>query len=246
MNRPILIIDPGHGGKDSGGGSNEFWFEKDMVLDISLYQFERFKELGVPVEITRQADNYIDPTTRSNIVKSSGAKYCISNHINACGGDGAEFINSIYSDGALAKALTVEIKEEGQNVRRTFTRTLPSNPMKDYYYMHRDTGACETVIVEYGFADSPLDDIQQLREHWKNYAEAVVEGFCKFAGYTYTLPIKLIDIEKHWAKDNILKVCSEDIMTGYNDYSFRPDQPVTRAELATVIAIMIDRYGMGS
>jgi len=37
-----IIIDPGHGGKDTGGGSNEFWLEKDMNLKISLYQHQGF------------------------------------------------------------------------------------------------------------------------------------------------------------------------------------------------------------
>lgn len=78
-----LIIDPGHGGNDPGGGSNEHWKEKDLVLDISLYQYQRFRELGVSVEITRTKDVTLSPDERTKIVRESGAKYCISNHINA-------------------------------------------------------------------------------------------------------------------------------------------------------------------
>lgn len=35
MSKPELILDPGHGGKDEGGGSNDLWKEKNLVLDIS-------------------------------------------------------------------------------------------------------------------------------------------------------------------------------------------------------------------
>ncbi|WP_269813795.1 MULTISPECIES: N-acetylmuramoyl-L-alanine amidase [Paraliobacillus] len=185
---PVLIIDPGHGGDDPGGGSNDKWVEKDLVLQISLYQSKRYKELGIPVELTRNTDQTLSPTGRVRTVKMSGARYCHSNHINAGGGDGAEFIHSIYSDGRMAKSLASKLKSTGQNVRRIFTRTLPNSKSKDYYFMHRETGEVETIIIEYGFADSLKDDRTQLEKNWEMYAEAVVQGFCEFAGYDYFAP----------------------------------------------------------
>lgn len=189
---PELIIDPGHGGKDGGGGSNQHWKEKDMNLKISLYQHARFTELGLDVALTRDKDIYLSPEERTSIIKSSGAKYCISNHINSAGGkgDGAETIHSIYNDGKLAKKLADSISDAGQNIRRVFTRTLSSDPKKDYYFMHRDTGKVSTVIIEYGFADSTLDDVQQLLDYWQDYAEAVVKGYCEYIGYKYVAPVK--------------------------------------------------------
>lgn len=186
--KPILIIDPGHGGVDPGGGSNDKWIEKDLVLQISLYQLKRYRELGIPVALTRNKDETISSKRRVTIVRMSGARYCHSNHINAGGGDGAEFIHSIYSDGKMAKSLATKLIGSGQNVRRIFTRTLPNRKYKDYYFMHRETGNVETIIIEYGFADSLKDDRSQLKANWKMYAEAVVEGFCDFAGYAYCAP----------------------------------------------------------
>ncbi len=182
---PILILDPGHGGKDPGGGSNDMFLEKDLVLAISRYQAERFRELRIPVTLTRFEDTYLSPQERARIVRASGAAYCISNHINAGGGDGAETIHSIHSSDALAKRIADELRAEGQNVRRVFTRTLPANPKKDYYFMHRNTGAAKTVIVEYGFADSPKDDVRQLIANWRSYAEAAVRAFCGHIGHPY-------------------------------------------------------------
>lgn len=186
--KPILIIDPGHGGKDPGGGSNQYWQEKNMVLDISLYQLQRFKDLGVPVTITRNDDTYLGPEERTCIIRDSCAQYCISNHINAGGGDGVETIHSIYANDVLAAELAQAISKEGQNIRRVFTRTLPYDRNKDYYFMHRDTGSVNTTIIEYGFADSKKDDVKQLQEHWKDYAEAVVKAFCQHIGHAYAPP----------------------------------------------------------
>ena len=43
------------------------------------------------------------------------------------------------------------------------------------------------------------------------------------------------DYAGHWAEDAIDFCVAHGLMQGYEDGSFRPDQPVTRAELATVI-----------
>ncbi len=41
--------------------------------------------------------------------------------------------------------------------------------------MHRKTGAVQTVIVEYGFADHK-EDTERLLMNWQTYAKAVVDG----------------------------------------------------------------------
>lgn len=220
-----LIIDAGHGGKDSGGGSNQYWLEKEKALEISLYQFKRFKELGVEVALTRDEDIYLSPAVRTEIVRKSGAQYCISNHINAGGGDGFEAIHSIYSDGELANAFAAAIQREDQNVRRVFTRKLPYNANKDYYFMHRDTGAVETVINEYGFADSQLDDIKQLQENWKEYAESIVKAFCKHIGHKYIPPSKNVS---EWAIDAYKWVTEPSVNLSDGK---RPKDPITREEV---------------
>lgn len=191
MTKPILIIDPGHGGMDPGGGTNKHWKEKNKVLDISLYQYKRFKELGIPVALTRDKDVYLDSGPRTKIVRDSGAKYCISNHINAGGGQGAETIYSRFSEGDVAHAIAKALKEVGQNIRRVFTRKWGN---VDYYYMHRETGYVNTAIVEYGFADNETDT-QRIKDHWKDYAEAVVKGFCEFIGHKYVAPGEAIKSE---------------------------------------------------
>lgn len=188
MSKPELILDPGHGGKDEGGGSNDLWKEKNLVLDISRYQEERFRELGIPVAMTRREDVYLSPSERTRLVRESGASVCISNHINAApspSARGVETIHSIYSDGALARAIYEAVVAEGMPGRRVFTREGADG--KDYYFMHRETGKVETVIVEYGFATNPGDK-RLLKNHWRAYAEAVVRAYCRHAGHVYTAP----------------------------------------------------------
>lgn len=77
----------------------------------------------------------------------------------------------------------------GQNVRKYYQRRLPSNPAKDYYYIHRDTPNNETVIVEYGFADSSGDDVNQIKNNWESLAEAVVKAITEYVGGKYIAPL---------------------------------------------------------
>jgi len=47
----------------------------------------------------------------------------------------------------------------------------------------------------------------------------------------------------HWAADSIKRVKEAGIMAGHSDGAFRPDQPVTRAELAVVVDRLLQRKG---
>ena len=167
--------------------------EKDYTLLISKYMYDRFKELGVPVKLTRDTDVTLSPRERTNKVKNFYGDgkdvVVISNHLNAGGGDGAEVIYALRNSSTLSKKILNELEKEGQNVRKYYQLRLPSNPSRDYYFMHRDTPNNETVIVEYGFIDSPKDDVEQIKKNYKEYAEAVVRAVADYKGIKYTAPL---------------------------------------------------------
>ncbi|MFD2116323.1 N-acetylmuramoyl-L-alanine amidase [Paenibacillus yanchengensis] len=186
---PKLIIDAGHAGADPGASGNGI-VEKHMVLDISLYQYKRFKELGVPVALTRDNDKTLQPNQRTTIVKNSGAKHCISNHINAASSttaSGAELIHSVHSNGKWAKMMADSLAAAGQVLRPKVTYSKTASNGQDYYFMHRQTGNVETVIVEYGFLTNSVD-AKRLKDNWQSYAEAIVKAYCLYIGHKYVAP----------------------------------------------------------
>lgn len=115
----LVILDPGHGGWDPGGGSNNLWLEKNLALKISQYQERRFKELGIPAKLTRITDETLSPQERVNRINSiiNDNTILISNHINNGGGKGAEIIYSIRDQPTLGLMISEEIEKTGQNVR---------------------------------------------------------------------------------------------------------------------------------
>ena len=186
-----IVIDPGHGGIDGGTVANGI-VEKDYTLKISEYMKKRFEELGIPVSITRDSDITLTSNDRPKKVQSFYGKgndvIVISNHINAGGGDGAEIIYSLRNNDTLSRNIGRELERTGQNVRKYYQRVLPSNPRKDYYYILRETPNNETIIVEYGFADSKGDDVSLIKNNWQNMAEAVVKGVADYIKVPYTIP----------------------------------------------------------
>ena len=87
-----------------------------------------------------------------------------------------------------------ELEKEGQNVRKAYQRRLPSNTSKDYYFMQRNTGNTQPITVEYGFLDSKGDDVNQLKNNWEKYAEAVVRALLEYLNLSY-VPV---DGEKYY------------------------------------------------
>ena len=183
-----IVLDAGHGGADPGTTANGI-IEKDLNLKITNYIHKRLDELGIPNAVTRDTDITLDPKTRPKVVQSffgNGSDVIVvSNHINAGRGDGAEIIYSIRNNDLLSSKIAKELEMAGQNVRKYYQRRLPSNPSKDYYYILRDTPNNETIIVEYGFADSTGDDVELLKNNWESLAEAVTKAITEYAGGTY-------------------------------------------------------------
>lgn len=185
-----VVIDAGHGGDDPGTIANGIT-EKDYTLKISNYIHNRLDEMGVPNEMSRTSDVMLSASDRPKKIQSfygNGSDVLVvSNHINAGSGDGAEIIYALRNNDKFAKKLATEFENAGQSVRKYYQRRLPSNPAKDYYYIMRDTPNNETVIIEYGFADT-ISDANLIKNDWEKLAEAVTKAIVEYAGVKYVAP----------------------------------------------------------
>ena len=83
----IIIIDPGHGGKDPGAISKNGTKEKDVNLQISFKTKKLLENLGYNVLMTREDDTYIGIYDRADFANKANADLFISFHANASGRD---------------------------------------------------------------------------------------------------------------------------------------------------------------
>ena len=113
----VIVIDPGHGGKDSGAiGINQL-HEKWVVLDIAREILKLNKTLfenRFDIYLTRYKDTLIALSDRTKLAKALNAEVFISlhcNHANNSSAKGVEVYvpnsNSRFTEGAIELGLAV-------------------------------------------------------------------------------------------------------------------------------------------
>jgi N-acetylmuramoyl-L-alanine amidase len=83
QNKPfVVVIDPGHGGKDPGNLGNGFK-EKDIVLDVSKQVGALLQQQGVEVIYTRKKDVFIELYDRAPVANKADADLFVSIHCDS-------------------------------------------------------------------------------------------------------------------------------------------------------------------
>ena len=92
-----IVIDPGHGGHDTGTVGPRGLREKDLVLDVALRLRALIeRKTGAEVVMTRSEDTFIPLEERTAIANQKGADLFISIHANASRDPGARGIETYY------------------------------------------------------------------------------------------------------------------------------------------------------
>lgn len=79
----VVVIDPGHGGKDPGAIGQGGLKEKDVALDVALRLNYVLKKKGLRTILTRDDDTFIPLVERTSIANRSGGKLFVSLHCNS-------------------------------------------------------------------------------------------------------------------------------------------------------------------
>ncbi|MDR3581633.1 MAG: N-acetylmuramoyl-L-alanine amidase [Oryzomonas sp.] len=115
-----IVVDPGHGGHDSGAVGPDGVKEKDVVLAIGLKLRDLLKEeLGLDVVMTRSTDVFIPLEERTAIANKVNADLFVSVHANAALNHGASGIETYYLNLAKTeKAAQLAAKENGTTLEK--------------------------------------------------------------------------------------------------------------------------------
>lgn len=82
--KPLIVLDPGHGGIDSGATGVHGTLEKAIVLDFALLLKEKLDETGLyDVELTRSDDTFVSLARRVEIGHELAADLFISIHADS-------------------------------------------------------------------------------------------------------------------------------------------------------------------
>lgn len=185
VRRNLVVLDPGHGGRDPGKVGAQGEQEKDINLAISLKVKERLEKDGMEVVMTREKDVMLadedasnkkleDLNNRISIINERQPAVAVSIHQNSYSDasvKGAQVFYFTHSDKGkqAAEAMQKELLEFDQ----ANTRKIKAN---DTYYLLKKTEV-PTVIVECGFLSCPEEAALLTDEAYqKKLAEAIAKG----------------------------------------------------------------------
>lgn len=176
-----VVIDPGHGGKDSGAIAEDKTTEKALNLRVAPRVESMLRERGYNVIMTRTTDEFIALSERAAIANRNNADIFVSIHFNSAGSAspyGIEVLYASENDVELKKdagdqtllareVLNAVLKETGAN-----SRGIKNRP--ELAVLRRtNMTAC---LIEGGFMSNP-DELEKLKSD--SYLDKLATGIVK-------------------------------------------------------------------
>lgn len=106
LRRPVVVLDPGHGGHDPGAVGPRGLEEKTVALDVAkrVRRILSRKDPSLIVHLTRESDRFLSLTARTDFANAHGADLFVSIHCNAAPNASATGLETYYLDNTTDKA----------------------------------------------------------------------------------------------------------------------------------------------
>ncbi|MEE0839581.1 MAG: N-acetylmuramoyl-L-alanine amidase [Acutalibacteraceae bacterium] len=175
-----IIIDVGHGGKDSGAIAPNGAYESHLNLSLANLIKNELVSIGANVIMTRSDDSFLSSDQRIADVYKMEADFIISVHRDSRNNSSSYYgYESFYYhpfSAPASKFIHSRIEESGL-YRKT------NGSAWHYFYLNR-IGICPSVLTENGFISNP-SDLQDMynSEHQLACAKATVKGIIDYFLY---------------------------------------------------------------
>lgn len=158
----IIVLDPGHGGTDTGAIASTGLQEKSVNLKIALYMKTMLEEYyGVEVYATRTTDIYVGLEDRAIYAESKNADIFISIHANSSTNSIASGAEVYYPNGNYISAFNTSISYET-------TKELAQKVQDGYVAMGlTDRGILIRNASEYKYSDGSAADYYSVIRNTK-------------------------------------------------------------------------------
>ncbi len=177
----IIVIDPGHGGKDPGTSYGKTAAEKAITLKVASLVKSKLEASGAVVKMTRVGDTYPSLQDRVDIAKNNYAEMFVSIHVNSASSSSAKGTETYYSvssndnekeDFALATAINNQIVKQANMNNRGVKRV-------DYYVVKGLV--LPAVLVELGFLTNEEDRNKLTSDKYVEiFAQAIYDGIVEY------------------------------------------------------------------
>jgi N-acetylmuramoyl-L-alanine amidase len=161
-----VVIDPGHGGHDSGGAWGKV-YEKHLALDTAVRLEHHLKRLGYNTVMTRRGDYFLTLPQRMEIANRYKNAIFVSVHFNYTWKQGVSGLETFYFSGDGQR-----LANHVQNGMVSRTRTVDRDAKFARYYVIRNSRN-PAILIEGGFVSN-----EQERERMKSgsFRESIARG----------------------------------------------------------------------
>ncbi|MFY3791586.1 N-acetylmuramoyl-L-alanine amidase [Ureibacillus sp. MALMAid1270] len=176
----IIVLDPGHGGKDPGAVYSSYQ-EKKIVFDVTSNLKRKLEKAGATVYMTRSGDTYPTLQDRVKFAHDHYAEIFVSVHVNSASSSAALGTETYYSvtandnekeDYELASNINSQIVSNAKMVDRKVKR-------QDWYVVANSV--FPSVLVELGFISNSSDRSKLISaEYQEIYADSIYQGILKY------------------------------------------------------------------
>lgn len=174
--RGIVIIDPGHGGDDSGAVGARGTQEKDVNLDVALRLVKLLIDEEMKPILTRSADTYVSLDERCDLANALNADIFVSLHCNAS-------VSRNSARGLETYYFHPRSEELAATVHRNVVARLnyrDRGVRVARFVVVRKT-AMPAILVEIGYLNHSEDEaLLRSPEFRQRMAEALKEGICEY------------------------------------------------------------------
>ncbi len=168
--RPVVVIDPGHGGIDNGTQAASGESEKSIVLDFALALRERLEKLGkFRVVMTRADDTFIPLGDRVQIARNANAALFVSIHADALPrGEGDAQGATIYTLSDKASDAEAERLAESENKADAIAGVNLTEEPTEVADILIDLAQRETKAFSHRFAHLVMSEMKGVARLHKN------------------------------------------------------------------------------
>ncbi len=177
----VVMIDPGHGGKDPGAIGIDNLREVDVILPIALQVSEILKKNGVTTNLTRDRDYFVGLNERVQMSAQAGATIFVSIHANSI--DNRPDVNGLetyyYQTGAdLAQTVHNKII----NVFNVDLKIpLPDRHTRSARFLVLRKSDIPAILVEVGYVSSPAESRKLSQAQYQTkMARAIAQGILTY------------------------------------------------------------------
>ncbi|MGF1495391.1 MAG: N-acetylmuramoyl-L-alanine amidase, partial [Elainellaceae cyanobacterium] len=176
--RTVIVIDPGHGGRDPGAIGRNGLREAPTVMDISLRVQRLLEQQGIQVVMTRTGDVTVDLEPRVAIARRADADLFVSIHANAISMSRPE-VNGLETFYYSSR----EGYQLAQSIQRSMVQStgMVNRGVKEArFYVIRNT-PMPAVLVETGFVTGANDAPRLADPNFRQQmAEAIAQGIFEY------------------------------------------------------------------